>query len=186
LNSGVDPKARLVDGNALYRKNVDPLVLAKLAKKQEPFVAILACSDSRVHPSKIFNLSIGDAFTVRVAGNSAADPSIMGSLEYAVVHLNVRAILVLGHTGCGAVKASYDEEAMSGSLSSVMMDMDRAKAKLDGKRAKDPDAVAEMNVKLQLRRLEDFSTVIQEAVNEGKLALFGAMYDLATGAVRFI
>jgi carbonic anhydrase len=79
----MDQKKRLVDGNATFRKTSDPAFLAELSKGQQPFVAILTCSDSRVVPERIFNLNLGDAFVVRVAGNSVADPGALGSLEYA-------------------------------------------------------------------------------------------------------
>jgi carbonic anhydrase len=181
----MDPKTRLVDGNAMFRKSVDPTVISKLAKKQEPFMAILSCSDSRVSPEKIFNLSIGDAFIVRTAGNSAADPTVLGSLEYAVAHLHVRAILVLGHTDCGAVRASFEESEID-NLQKTMRDMESARFKLDNSESRDPDAVAEGNVRLQLRRLEDQSMIIGDAYREEKLALYGAIYELPTGSVRFV
>jgi carbonic anhydrase len=184
--NGPDAKKRLMDGNALFRKAVDPALLTRLnTKAQEPFVAVLSCSDSRVDSSKIFNLSIGDAFIVRVVGNCASDPSVLGSLEYAVEHLHVRMMLVLGHTGCGAVRAMLDGKAPE-NLDRVIRDMERARDKIPQEKAKDVDAIAENNVRLQLRVIEDNSQPIANAVNKGTLQLVGAMYDLATGGVRFL
>ncbi len=184
--NGPDAKQRLMDGNALFRKSVDPAVFTRLnSRAQEPFVAILSCSDSRVDPSKMFNLSMGDAFVVRGVGNSASDPMVLGSLEYAVEHLHVKMVLVLGHTGCGAVKAMLDGKAPEG-LDKVMSDMERARDKISSDRAKNIDAIAENNVRLQLRIIEDSSLPIAKAVNQGTLQLAGAMYDLATGTVRFL
>jgi len=184
--NGPDAKQRLMDGNALFRKSVDPALLAHLnTKAQEPFIAILSCSDSRVEPAKIFNLSMGDAFIVRTVGNSASDPFVIGSLEYAVEHLHVRMLLVLGHTGCGAVKAMMDGKAPEG-LDKVMNDMERARDKVPADRPRNGDAIAESNVRLQLRVIEDTSLPIAKAVNQGTLQLAGAMYDLATGNVRFL
>ena len=181
----IEGKKRLVDGNAMFRKNVDPSVLSRLAKKQEPFVAILGCSDSRVPPSKVFNLGLGDAFVVRVAGSSACDKSVIGSLEYAVKHLKVKVLVVLGHTDCGAVRAAMeccDIESLEG----VLGDIDAARSKVKGASTSDPDAIAEMNVRLQLRRVMDGSKVISDAVRDGRLEAYGVMYDLATGQIRFI
>ena len=185
MASTIEGKKRLVDGNAMYRKNVDPSVLSRLAGKQEPFLAVLGCSDSRVPPSKIFNLSLGDAFVVRVAGNSACDPSVVGSLEYAVKHLRVKVLVVLGHTGCGAVKAAMECSDME-NLDGVLGDIDAARTKVKGGSSSDPDAIAEMNVRLQLRRIMDGSKVISDAVRDDRLEIYGVMYELATGKIRFI
>jgi carbonic anhydrase len=184
LESGSDRRGRLAEGNAAFRKATDQTLFANLSKGQHPSFAILSCSDSRVVPEKLFNLSLGDAFVVRVAGNSAADSSVLGSLEYAVEHLHVRELVVLGHTGCGAVKLAM-EGASPGSLGSVIRDLERAKSKVPVEFENDPDAVAESNVKLQLRLLEDNSHVIRSAVEKGELVLHGAMYDIRTGTVRF-
>ncbi len=181
----MDPKTRLVDGNSTFRNGADPSFFARLAKKQEPFVAIVSCSDSRVDPVKIFNLSLGDAFVVRVAGNCVCDPSLYGSLEYAVSHLKVRAVLVMGHTDCGAVKASYECGGL-GSMECVIKDIQCAKSKLDDAKSRDPDIVAETNVRVQLRKLMDMSSIIRDAVHAEKITLYGAMFDIKTGTVRFI
>jgi len=162
--------------------------MTQLATKQAPFVAILACSDARSDPVKIFNLSLGDAFIVRVAGNTASDPSVVGSLEYAVKHLNVRALLVLGHSDCGAAKLAIEgsEGTEAGNLHSVVWSMHNAMVKLPNGKERDPAAVAEMNVRLQLRLLYDGSSIIRDAVTHERLTLFGAMFDIETGQVKFI
>jgi len=176
---------RLADGNELFRKTLDPILLRRLSERHEPLVAILSCSDARVDPAKAFNLSLGSAFVVRSTGNSAADPSVLGSLEYAVSHLGVKAVVVLGHTDCGAVKQSFDCTGC-GPLEVVLKDMEAAKSTLQGLDAKDVVKVAEANVRLQLRRLVDNSSAIRHEANEGRLLLLGAMMDLSTGVVRFI
>jgi carbonic anhydrase len=178
-------KDRLADGNAAYRKTTDPGLVARLSNKQEPFIAVLSCSDPSVVPEKIFNLSLGDAFVVRVAGNSASNPSTIGALEYAVKILRVRAILVLGHTGCGAVKAAVDG-GVTANFDHIARDIERARMKVPLELASDQNAISEANVRLQLRQLEDNSQVIMQALNEGTLKLMGAMYDTSSGAVRFV
>jgi carbonic anhydrase len=185
MRENLDPKARLMDGNAMFRRVTDPALLARLRESQEPFIAILTCCDARVDPAKVFNLSLGDAFVVRVSGNTASDPCVVGSLEYAVGCLEVRALMVLGHTDCGAIKTSY-ECADAGNLEGVLKDIECAKSKLDFAEAKDPSLVAESNVRLQLRKLEDTSIVIRDAVTRGKLVMYGAVLDIGTGMVRFI
>ncbi len=176
---------RLVDGNVNFRKSVDPTLLSRMAKGQTPFVAILACSDSRVVPEKIFNLSLGDAFVVRVAGNSASDPSVLGSLEYAVEHLQVKTIVVLGHTGCGAVKALMDGKSPQ-KLQGVMRDIEKAKYRTPTDMQSNGDAIAESNVKLQKWAIENNSALIGREIMEGRVSIHGAMYDLQTGNVKFV
>ncbi|MBE0518772.1 MAG: carbonic anhydrase [Thermoplasmata archaeon] len=185
MKQSEDAKRRLQEGNSVFSKSADPNMLARLAEKQEPFVAILACSDSRVDPVKVFNLSLGSAFVVRTAGNCASDPSVLGSLEYATSHLGVKAIVVMGHTDCGAIKASC-ECCDVDNLKSVMIDMESAKSALKGLDAKDPDQIALSNVRVQISRLLYCSPVISDAVRTEKLAVHGAMFDIRTGVVKFI
>ena len=185
MDQAEEVKRRLLDGNGLFSKTADPCLLSRLSEKQEPFVAILACSDSRVDPEKVFNLSLGSAFVVRTAGNCASDPTLLGSLEYATSHLGIKAIVVMGHTACGAVKASCECCDVS-NLKGVMADIDTARSALKGLDAKDLDRVAETNVRVQMRRLVDCSPLIGEAVRKGRLAVYGAMFDIRTGVVRFI
>jgi len=185
MRENLDPKTRLMNGNAMFRRMTDSELLTRLTKAHEPFIAILTCSDARVDPAKVFNLSLGDAFVVRTAGNTVSDRSVLGSLEYAVDCLEVKALLVLGHTECGAVKATY-ECVDPGNLDGVLKDIECAKSKLDPADAKDLALVAESNVRLQLRTLEDTSTLIRDAMTRGKLVMFGAVLDIGTGAVKFI
>ena len=185
MNGVPDKKGRLGDGNVAFKKATDPAILNNLSKGQQPWIAILACSDSRVVPEKIFNLSIGDAFVVRVAGNTASDAQVLGSLEYAVDHLHVRDMMVLGHTSCGAVKLMMEGKD-PGNLWSVARDIERAKMKVPTENDTDADSISEMNVKLQVRIIEDNSFVIRGAMEKGQLALYGSVYDLKTGTVRFV
>jgi len=185
MANGTNGRQRLLDGNAMFRKNIDRSVLASLSKGQRPFVAVLTCSDARVSPERVFNLSIGEAFVVRVAGNSASEPSVLGSLEYAVGHLHVSALVVLGHTGCGAIMAALDGDAPA-RMASVVRDIERARYKLPSEQQHDVDMISENNVRLQLRMIQDNSSVISKAVNSETLSLYGAVYDLASGQVKFI
>lgn len=185
MREGSDAKKRLVDGNATFRKMNSPSVLSRLAESHEPFLAILTCSDARVDPVKVFSLSLGDAFVVQTAGNTASDPTVIGSLEYAVECLEVKALVVLGHSDCGAIKASY-ESAELGNLDAVLRDIECAKSKLSSDEARSADAVAASNARIQMRRLENLSTVIGDAASRGSLEIFGAVLDIRTGTVKFV
>jgi len=181
-----DIRARLAEGNSTYVKSSDPSMLAKLAADgQAPGVAVLTCSDSRVVPEKVFDFSPGEAFVVRVPGNCVSDRSVLGSIEYAVSHLKVRAVVVLGHTDCGAVKGTLSSSCGDG-LSGVSSEINRARSSLESDRMDDTVAVAEANVRTQVSTLKDRSKVVGDAVVSGRLELIGAMYDTSTGEVRFL
>jgi carbonic anhydrase len=114
---------QLIDGNTRFAEgrmtsfDEDLSILrAKTAEQQEPFAAILSCADSRVPVELIFDQSIGHVFVTRVAGNIATSPMI-ASLEYGVAVLGAKAIIVLGHANCGAVKASIEAKAVPGQIS---------------------------------------------------------------------
>ncbi len=187
MDANIDQKKRLVDGNALFVKGADQAFLRKLAGGQHPFIAILACSDSRVVPERIFDLNLGDAFVVRVAGNTAADPVVMGSLEYAVQHLHVGSILVLGHTGCGAVAAAIAPSSSEPSgLKASIKEIERARYRLPTDQQGNAALVAENNVKLQMKAIESNSSIIGRMALEGSIRVYGAMYDVTTGNVKFI
>ena len=99
--------ARFVSG-ALEHPRRDHAHRAALSSGQRPYAAVLGCSDSRVPHEILFDEGLGDLFAVRVAGNTAADAIVLGSIEFAVAVLGVRAVVVLGHEDCGAVKAALD------------------------------------------------------------------------------
>ena len=101
------PKAgneRFVRGEARF-PTIQKEILADLAKGQQPYATILGCSDSRVPPELVFDAGFGELFIVRVAGN-VVSPEVMGTLQYAGVHLRTPLFVVLGHEGCGAVQAA--------------------------------------------------------------------------------
>jgi len=148
------------------------------ADKQEPFAAILACADSRVPVELIFDQTIGDVFVARVAGNLVT-PEIIASLEYAVAVLGVKAMLVLGHTNCGAVKAAIKAEPVPGQISALYPSLHRAVEKSGG----DLTRAIGINASVQADLLRTSSTVISEAVKTGKVTVASGVYDLATGKV---
>ncbi len=154
-----------------------------IAGSQSPRAAVVACSDSRVPPELLFDQGLGDLFVVRLAGNVIGRDAL-GSLEYAVGHLDVPAIVILGHSRCGAIGAAvrggHASDHMGGILDSLRTAIE-ATAALPG------DAVANAareHVRRLVAGLAPRSAVLRARISEGKLAVVGAYYDLDTGAVE--
>ena len=150
----------------------------KTVGKQEPFAAVLSCADSRVPVELVFDQTIGHIFVTRVAGNLVT-PEIIGSLEYGVAVLGVKALVVLGHSGCGAVKAAMKADTVPGQISSLYPHLRQAVEQCGGSF----DKAIEVNSKIQAELLSTSSTVILDAVNAGNLKVAAGVYDLASGKV---
>ena len=156
----------------------------KLTKDQHPKAALLSCSDSRVSPEILFDQGLGDLFVVRSAGNSA-DPLGLGSLEYAVEHLGVTEIVILGHESCGAVKAACSGSKMpTANLEALVAPV--AESCVAAKQMK-ADDVIDFAVKDHVHRsaaaLLARSEILKHASDEGKLRIVEAVYSLDTGMV---
>jgi carbonic anhydrase len=166
-------------GNRLNSIEQDLTILKEhTVDKQEPFAAVLACADSRVPVELIFDQSIGHLFVTRVAGNIAT-PEIIASLEYAVAVLGIRAVLVLGHTNCGAVKAALKTETVPGQISALYPHLRQAVERSGGQ----IDQAIRANTQVQAELLRSSSTVIMEAVRKGTLKVAAGVYDLGSGVV---
>lgn len=157
---------------------------------QWPFAAILSCMDSRTSAELIFDLGLGDIFSVRIAGNIVSE-GILGSLEYATAVVGSRLIVVLGHTGCGAIKGACDNVQM-GNITTVLDKIQssvRAENTVKGERTSgNPefvDAVSKLNVENSINKIMEQSSIIKQLVEEGKVGIIGAMYDVSTGKVSF-
>ncbi len=154
-----------------------------LADGQEPFACVLGCADSRVPPELIFDQGLGDLFTVRTAGE-VLDESIIGSIEYAVAHLHVPLVVVLGHESCGAVTAAVDlvrsGHGGTGSISTLVRGIEASV--LSTPPDDDPDAFLAACIVRQARRvvtqLRERSALIRDAVDSRRLGLVPAVYDL--------
>jgi carbonic anhydrase len=146
--------------------------------KQEPFAAVLACADSRVPVELVFDQTIGHIFVTRVAGNLIT-PEIVASLEYAVAVLGVKVVLVLGHTGCGAVKAAMKADSVPGQISALYQHLQPAVEASGG----DLGKTISNNGKIQANLLRTSSTVLRDAVKAAKLRVESGVYDLGTGKV---
>jgi carbonic anhydrase len=160
------------------------------AHGQAPFAAILGCIDSRVPPELVFDQRIGDVFCARIAGNFV-DTDILGSLEFATKVTGARAIVVLGHSSCGAIKGAIDDVKL-GNITAMLANIRPAvdAVKTDGERTsanyKFVQAVAEENVHRSIAQLTGRSEVLAGLVKEGQLRIVGAMHDLETGKVTFL
>ena len=148
------------------------------ADKQEPFAGVLACADSRVPVELVFDQTIGHLFVTRVAGNMVT-PEVIASLEYGVAVLGIKALLVLGHSGCGAVKAAMKANAAPGQISVLYQHLQPGVAQSGG----NIDKAIEANARIQAELLRTSSPVIRDAIKAGELKVEAAVYDLATGKV---
>ena len=157
------------------------ILKSKTVSKQEPFAAVLACADSRVPVEIIFDESIGKIFVARVAGNLVT-PEIMASMEYGVAVLGVKAILVLGHTNCGAIGAAVAGKEVPGQISVLYQHLMPGIRDTHG----DVAAAVKANVAFQTRLLGESSTVIAKAVKEQGVKVVGGVYDLGSGRVTLI
>ena len=184
--------ARLKDGNSRYTNGnlqhpgQTTERRAELAKSQHPFAIIVSCSDSRVPPEIVFDQGIGDLFICRVAGNVINDESL-GSIEYAVDHLGVRLILVLGHQRCGTVQAAKETIAAKGKAfghieSLVTAIKPAVEATVNG----DLDATIKANVKHVVDALRESTPILKPKVDADELKVVGATYSLDTSFVSFL
>jgi len=194
--SGDAALGRLLAGNQRFVKNKlshprrDTVRLAKVADKQKPFAMILGCADSRVPPEIVFDEGIGDLFPVRVAGNTAAAPVVVGSLEYGAAELGSIVLVVLGHSGCGAVKAAIDVvtkgTTLPGEIGDVVAPILPAVRNVQ---SRPPDQLLEAaiqeNVRLQKQTLSQ-NAILSQAVSAGTLKIVGAEFDLGSGKVTLI
>lgn len=180
--------ARLMEGNRRYVEgrltsfDEDLSILKqKTAAKQEPFAAVLSCADSRVPVEIAFDQSIGHLFVTRVAGN-VTTPEITASLEFGTLVLGAKVIMVLGHSACGAVKATIDAKPVPGQISVLYAPI---RAAVDEAGA-DLEAAIKANARHQATILSRASPVLAGLVRDNKLRIVAAYYDLATGKVSLL
>ena len=170
-------RKKLIDGNRRFIETGDAEKRISTAKDgQHPYAIVVCCSDSRVIPEQIFSAGIGDLFVIRVAGN-VLDRHQLGSIEYAAGHLHCGHILVLGHTGCGAVHAALT----GGGDGFISFITDEIREAVGSER--DEEKACCLNVRHAVRRLEkEFS----EHPEVGEAVIEGAVYDIGSGAVRWL
>lgn len=191
-----DALGMLKDGNARMlagkSQNCDPNGLfKKAADGQSPYAAIVSCMDSRASPEIVFDQAIGDIFVTRIAGN-IANTDMIGSLEYAAKVVGSKAIVVMGHNNCGAIKGAIDRVQL-GNLTTLLKAFEPALKSItpaDGARDSHNyplvQKVAEANVRLTAASLTKRSSVLKDLVNKGQLKIAMAMEDVGSGKVTWL
>ncbi|MCU7550678.1 carbonic anhydrase [Chitinophagaceae bacterium LB-8] len=193
IKTNATPLEKLLSGNQRFASfhPVHPDETARRMKEistaQHPFAVIVCCSDSRVPPELLFDQGLGDVFVIRTAGNVISGLE-MGSIEYAVEHLGVNLVMVLGHEKCGAVKAFVDGGEAPGHIKDIV---DSIKDELEIKTvAKDDknrlDDCVKANVLHGVHQLETQSEILIEKEHKHELMIVGARYDLDEGRVSLI
>ncbi|HET7608599.1 MAG TPA: carbonic anhydrase [Gammaproteobacteria bacterium] len=166
----------------------------EVTERQEPFAIVLGCSDSRVPAEIVFDQGLGDLFVIRVAGNIVA-PSQIGSVEFAAEQFKTRLVVVLGHTGCGAIDATIEQltrpvEKQSRNLRAIV---DRVRPSVEPLLATplrdDPSALVRnavrANVRASASHLRHGSEILEQLIERDGLLVVGAEYSLETGVVEF-
>lgn len=186
---------RLLDGNQRYAANTPnqrdfSSGRSARVQGQYPIAAILSCADSRVVPDLTFDQGPGDLFVVRVAGNIVA-PELLASLEYAVEFLAVPLIMVLGHTGCGAVDAAIKvwktDTVLPGHLPELITAIKPAVIVAERTQTGNLlDNAINENVRRQVARLKSSPPVVQRRYVDKKIDIVGGVYDLSSGRVALI
>jgi carbonic anhydrase len=160
------------------------------SEEQHPFALVLSCIDSRTSAELIFDQGLGDIFSCRIAGNILND-DILGSMEFACKIAGAKLIMVLGHSGCGAIKGACDQVKM-GKLSGLLKKITpsvKATKKLkqngDSSNSEFVEKVASLNVKTVVNKITKSSRIIRTMQKKGEIAVVGGMYDVSTGNVTF-
>lgn len=188
--------ARLRDGNERFASGHPQKWTAGLEKREElaaggqhPFACILTCSDSRVPPEILFDQSLGDLFIVRLAGN-VASPEAVASVEYAVEHLHVPVVVVLGHSQCGAVRAAIASCQLnkSGPMGELLAHICPAVKSVRDKGFSEDEiysAAINENARMAAEELMRTSRVIDDAIQSDEITLLSAIYDIHSGAIHW-
>ena len=180
---------RFVRGEARF-PTVQKDILAELAKGQQPYATIIGCSDSRVPPELVFDAGFGELFVIRVAGNVISH-EVVGTMQYAAVHLRTPLFLVLGHEGCGAVQAALaakfrgarERSRIERLLENITPGLEDVSP--DASEQDQLKAGVEANVRWSMRQIIE-TPEAQARAAEGVMKLVGAVYELTTGRVRFL
>ena len=180
--------AELIAGNERYanNKSIHPRGgmdrVAETAPHQAPFAAVVGCSDSRVPVELLFDQGIGDIFVIRTAGNNVNSEMVMGSVDYAIEHLGVKVLLVLGHGSCGGVTGAISKgEEEHGNIGSLLTTIRNDVSQYVGK-PDSLDAAILHHAHMQVERIIAYPH-IAEKIEKGELLVVQAFYDVNTGKV---
>lgn len=177
----------LKEGNARFAtdksvlRNINAERRESLKNGQNPYAVIVSCSDSRVTPTTVFNAGLGELFDIRLAGN-VVDDDALGSIEYAVEHLNTPLIVVMGHQSCGAVTATYNEVVKGEKVSGNMESFVKKITPSVNKNGTIDDAI-HTNIDMVVKEISE-DKEIKTLIDQGKVKVVGAYYDL-NGNVTF-
>jgi carbonic anhydrase len=181
LKELLEGNKRFVAGNLTSFERNLAILRHHTSEKQQPFAAVLACADSRVPVELIFDQTIGHIFVTRVAGNFTTS-EIIATLEYGAAALGTKVILVMGHGSCGAVDATIQHKKVPGQISALYPHIQPA-VDLAGP---DLEETIKANAKLQAALLRESSTVISHLVEDGKLKVLAAFYNISSGVVSLL
>ena len=175
---------RWAEGHPLHpRQDIDRRT--EVAGGQHPIAVVVGCSDSRVPPEIVFDQGLGDIFVVRVAGN-VVDEQALGSIEYAVEHLHVHLIVVLGHEKCGAVQAAVAGGEAPGHIGSVVKAIEPAVEKARDEPGDLLDNAINENVLRVVEQIKTSEPILAHEVENDGLKVLGARYNLAPGTVQWL
>jgi len=177
----MDGNQRYVTGTMTAHKHDLEVLHAKAAEKQQPFAAVLSCADSRVPVELVFDQTIVHLFVCRIAGN-VTTPEIIASLEYGAAVLGTTAILVLGHSNCGAVAATIKGEAVPGQISALYP---RIRPAVD-QAGPNLEAATRANAGIHAALLREASPVIAGLLKENKITVVAGYYDVTNGSVTLV
>jgi carbonic anhydrase len=181
LQNLLDGNRRFTAGRLTAHDQDLEILKRNTIEKQEPFAALLSCADSRVPVELVFDQSIGHLFVTRIAGNIVT-PEIIASLEYGVAVLGTEVILVMGHSNCGAVKATIQAKEVPGQISALFAHIQPAVDQTGS----NLEAAAKANAKIQAALLREASTVISSFAKQGKLKVVAGYYDVASGIATLL
>jgi carbonic anhydrase len=156
-----------------------------MAKDQKPFAVIVSCSDSRVPPELVFDVSLGDIFVVRTAGE-VVDAVALGSIEYAIEHLGTHLIVVLGHQRCGAVSAAVSGATDTGDIPDVIRAILPAVEETKGQSGDPIENAVRANARDLVKRLQSSGPIIAPRVQSGEVKIVAAYYSLDTGQIELL
>lgn len=176
---------RFINNYRLNRNFLDQV--EKTSKGQFPYAVILSCIDSRVPTEIIFDQGIGDIFNVRIAGNVVND-DILGSMEFACKLAGAKLVLVMGHSGCGAVKGAYADvklDHLTPLLDKIKPAVEQCKHNGNGDERDHVNKIAVKNVELVVNEILQKSKVIKALADQGEVQVVGSMYYVEDGEVEF-
>lgn len=189
--SANDALVKLKQGNEhfvqmhLKHPNTTKARRTELTKAQHPFAIVVTCSDSRVPAELVFDQGLGDIFVIRNAGN-VLDEHVIGSIEYAVEHLGVKLVVIMGHESCGAVAATMKDAKGSKFIESIKKSIQPALIQAKKENNESAENVTKDNAILGASCALKQSEVLEEAIEKEGVKIIPAYYHLDTGKVEFL